>query len=56
MRVVREAHPSARIIVDANQGWTRTLLERLLPQLHELGVELVEGRGTMTASRELMGR
>ena len=42
VRVVREAHPSARIIVDANQGWTRTLLERLLPQLHELGVELVE--------------
>ena len=42
VRVVREAHPSARIIVDANQSWTRPLLERLLPQLHELGVELVE--------------
>ena len=42
VRVVRQAHPSARIIVDANQSWTRALLERLLPQLHELGVELVE--------------
>jgi L-alanine-DL-glutamate epimerase-like enolase superfamily enzyme len=39
---VREVHPAARIIVDANQSWTRALLERLLPKLHELGVELVE--------------
>jgi len=42
VRSVREAHPAARVIVDANQSWTRALLEQLLPQLHELGVELVE--------------
>ena len=42
VRVVREVHPAARIIVDANQSWTRALLERLLPELQGLGVELVE--------------
>ncbi len=42
VRIVREEHPTARLIVDANQAWTRTLLEQLLPQLRDLGVELVE--------------
>jgi L-Ala-D/L-Glu epimerase len=42
VRIVREVHPAARIIVDANQGWTRELLEQLLPELHRLGVEMVE--------------
>lgn len=42
VRVVREECPDARLIVDANQGWSRSLLERLLPQMMELGVELIE--------------
>ena len=42
VRMVREEHPAARVVVDANQSWTRKLLEELLPQLLELGVELVE--------------
>jgi L-alanine-DL-glutamate epimerase-like enolase superfamily enzyme len=42
VRMAREIHPSARILVDANQSWSRSLLERLLPPLAELGVELVE--------------
>ena len=42
VRWVREEHPHARIAVDANQAWTRELLERVLPQLVELGVEMVE--------------
>lgn len=42
VRVVREAHPAARIIVDANQSWTRALLEQLIPELHRLGVEMIE--------------
>jgi L-alanine-DL-glutamate epimerase-like enolase superfamily enzyme len=42
VRVVREEHPAARLIVDANQSWTRALLEQLLPELHSRGVELVE--------------
>ena len=42
VRIVREEHPRARLIVDANQAWPRALLERLLPRLAELGVELIE--------------
>lgn len=42
VRWVREEHPSARLVVDANQGWTLELLRQLLPALHQAGVELVE--------------
>jgi len=42
VRWVREEHPTARIAVDANQSWTRDLLERVLPPLAALGVEMVE--------------
>jgi len=42
VRWVREEHPHARIAVDANQAWSRDLLERVLPQLVALGVEMVE--------------
>ncbi len=42
VRWVREEHPQARIAVDANQAWSRELLERVLPQLVALGVEMVE--------------
>ena len=42
VRIVREEHPAARLIVDANQAWSRSLLERLLPQLHPFGIELIE--------------
>lgn len=42
VRWVREEHPHARIAVDANQSWSRELLERVLPKLVELRVEMVE--------------
>jgi L-alanine-DL-glutamate epimerase-like enolase superfamily enzyme len=42
VRIVREEHPTARLIVDANQAFTRSLLERLLPRFVELGVEMIE--------------
>jgi L-alanine-DL-glutamate epimerase-like enolase superfamily enzyme len=42
VRIVREECPDARLIVDANQAWSRPLLERLLSPLEELAVELVE--------------
>ena len=42
VRWVREEHPTARIAVDANQAWSRDLLERVLPPLAALGVEMVE--------------
>jgi L-alanine-DL-glutamate epimerase-like enolase superfamily enzyme len=42
VRWVREEHPHARIAVDANQSWTRDLLERILPTMQSLGVEMIE--------------
>lgn len=42
VRIVKEEHPRARLLVDANQAWSRSQLERLLPGMAELGVELVE--------------
>jgi L-Ala-D/L-Glu epimerase len=42
IRIVREQCPTARVLVDANEAWSRSLLERLLPKLQALGVELIE--------------
>jgi len=42
VRMVREERPAARLLVDANQAWSRALLEKLLPHLHARGVELIE--------------
>ncbi|MBV9343924.1 MAG: dipeptide epimerase [Gammaproteobacteria bacterium] len=42
VRIVREECAAARLILDANQSWSRALLERLLPALVGLGVELIE--------------
>jgi L-Ala-D/L-Glu epimerase len=42
VHMVREEHPQARVVVDANQSWTLNQLEELLPELAALGVELVE--------------
>jgi len=39
---VRAGAPDARLIVDANEGWTAQTLRRSLPALAGLGVELVE--------------
>ena len=42
VRMVREEHPTARLVVDANQAWDRALLDRLEPPMRDLGVELIE--------------
>lgn len=42
VEAVRAAAPEARLLVDANEGWTFPLLERLVEPLHELGVEMIE--------------
>ena len=39
---VRRSAPQARLIVDANEGWTASQFGELSPQLFELGVELIE--------------
>ncbi len=42
VRWAREEHPTARLLLDANQAWSLPLLRELLPLLHAAGVELVE--------------
>ncbi|WP_067065591.1 N-acetyl-D-Glu racemase DgcA [Roseateles chitosanitabidus] len=42
VRFAREEHPEARLVIDANQAWSRELLERILPELQAQGVELIE--------------
>ena len=42
IEAVRAAAPDARIIVDANEGWTADLYKTLAPVLVRLGVEMVE--------------
>ncbi len=42
VEAVRAGAPRARLIVDANEGWTEEIYQRLTPRLAALGVELVE--------------
>tara|TARA_R110000751_G_scaffold221868_6_gene324244 strand:+ start:1174 stop:2154 length:981 start_codon:yes stop_codon:yes gene_type:complete len=42
LRAVREGAPEARIVVDANEGWSRETYARLAPVLLELGIVMVE--------------
>jgi L-alanine-DL-glutamate epimerase-like enolase superfamily enzyme len=42
IRAAHEEAPHARLVVDANQSWTRRLLEELMPSLQALGVEFIE--------------
>ncbi len=42
LRAVREGAPQARIIVDANEGWTAATYAEIAPVVLELGVEMVE--------------
>jgi L-alanine-DL-glutamate epimerase-like enolase superfamily enzyme len=42
VRAVREARPDVWLAVDANQGFTRSFLEELLPVLLEMKVSLIE--------------
>jgi L-Ala-D/L-Glu epimerase len=42
VRAVRDNAPAARLIVDANEGWTAQHFAELAPALAALGVELIE--------------
>jgi L-Ala-D/L-Glu epimerase len=42
VRAVRQAAPAARLIVDANEGWTERHLTEVMPVLAEFRVELIE--------------
>jgi L-alanine-DL-glutamate epimerase-like enolase superfamily enzyme len=42
LEAVRAGAPSAKIVVDANEGWTADIYTDLAPHLVRLGVQLVE--------------
>ena len=42
LEAVRDGAPDARIIVDANEGWTADVYSDLAPHLLRLGVQMVE--------------
>ena len=42
IRAVRDGAPDAKIIVDANEGWTQESYGEMAPVLRALGVEMVE--------------
>jgi L-alanine-DL-glutamate epimerase-like enolase superfamily enzyme len=39
---IRNARPDARLVVDVNQGWNFSELKEFAPQLHDLGVLMIE--------------
>ena len=42
LRAVHESVPDAKLVVDPNEGWNETQLERWLPELAALGVVVLE--------------
>ena len=42
LEAVKRGAPSSRLIVDANEGWQPQMLDKLLPLLSNVGVELIE--------------
>lgn len=42
VQAVRDGSPKARIIVDANEGWTPEIYQQLVPELVKLNVEMIE--------------
>jgi L-alanine-DL-glutamate epimerase-like enolase superfamily enzyme len=42
LAAIRTARPDARLVVDANQGWSFALLREILPACAELGLEMIE--------------
>jgi L-alanine-DL-glutamate epimerase-like enolase superfamily enzyme len=42
VQAIRAARPDARLVVDANQGWTFAQLQAVAPALADLGVQMIE--------------
>ncbi len=55
MRAIRAARPDARLVIDANQGWSFELLREITPRLRELGVEMIEQPLPRGGDQELEG-
>ncbi len=55
VRLVHSINPRARLIVDPNQAWSCDLLNALAPEMHSLGVVLVEQPVPRGADQTLLG-
>lgn len=55
VRAVRSGAPRSRLMVDANEGWTLDELNRLAPDFHALGVEMIEQPLPAAADDALLG-
>jgi L-alanine-DL-glutamate epimerase-like enolase superfamily enzyme len=55
LEAVRRGAPQARIIVDANEGWSAEVYSDLAPHLLRLGVELVEQPLPASEDHALLG-
>ena len=53
LRSVRRSAPDARLVVDANEGWSASTMRSLLPVLEEAGVELLEQPLPESADEEI---
>ncbi len=42
LQAIRTGAPNSRLVVDANEGWTKTDYETLLPELVRLNVDMIE--------------
>jgi len=52
---VRKAAPKPRLIIDANEAWTIEELQEFGPELHKMGVELIEQPLPQGADEALRG-
>ncbi len=55
LEAVRKGAPTARLIVDANEGWDLALYQSLAPHLIKLGVDLVEQPLPAAKDQALLG-
>ena len=55
LRAVREGAPDARIVIDANEGWTADSYGDIAPVILDLGVEMVEQPLPAAADAALAG-
>lgn len=53
VQAVREAAPSARLLIDANESWSSSHYRKVVPALRELGIEVIEQPFPATADEVL---
>jgi L-alanine-DL-glutamate epimerase-like enolase superfamily enzyme len=53
IHAIRDARPDARLVVDANEGWSFRQLRNVAPALAELGVQMIEQPLARGADKQL---